>query len=134
MRRFFERRSLRPALAIVGLTTLVAPAHAEIKDFEFQLVKTELRIGTAVVEVRLIDKRTGQLVPNAVIFIQRIDMAPDQMPTMASRIVPMPSTQPGVYVFSTNLMMQGGWRLSLSAKVQGETGTLQNELILQAKP
>jgi hypothetical protein len=30
--------------------------------------------------------------------------------------------------------MAGGWRLSLGAKVQGETGTLENKLILKALP
>jgi hypothetical protein len=30
--------------------------------------------------------------------------------------------------------MAGGWRLSLGAKIQGETGTLKNELVLKALP
>jgi hypothetical protein len=46
----------------------------------------------------------------------------------------MPSTEPGTYRFKTNLTMEGGWRLSLGAKVQGETGTLANKLILKALP
>ena len=28
--------------------------------------------------------------------------------------------------------MQGRWRLSLAAKVQGETGTVEDKLVLQA--
>jgi hypothetical protein len=28
--------------------------------------------------------------------------------------------------------MAGGWRLSLGAKVQGETGTIENKLVLKA--
>ena len=54
--------------------------------------------------------------------------------TMAAPIEAMPSTEPGVYRFKTNLMMAGGWRLSLGAKIQGETGTLENKLVLKAVP
>ena len=81
--------------------------------------------------MRLVDKRSGAAVPDAVIFATRIDMAPDGMPTMTAPIEALPSTEPGVYRFKTNLMMAGGWRLSLAAKLQGETGTLENKLVLR---
>jgi hypothetical protein len=32
------------------------------------------------------------------------------------------------------MTMAGGWQLSLGAKVQGETGTVENKLVLQATP
>ena len=66
------------------------------------------------------------------IFATRIDMAPDGMEMMASKIEALPSTEPGTYRFKANLSMEGGWRFSLGAKVQGETGTIENELVLQA--
>jgi hypothetical protein len=87
-----------------------------------------------MVSVRLVDKLTGKEVPDAVIFAMRIDMAPDGMPTMTAPIEALPSTEPGIYRFKTNLTMEGGWQLSLGAKIQGETGTLQNKLILRAVP
>jgi hypothetical protein len=71
-------------------------------------------------------------VPDAVIFAKRLDMAPDGMPTMTTPLEPLPSTDPGVYRFKTNLPMEGGWQLSISAKVQGETGTVENKLVLKA--
>jgi len=46
----------------------------------------------------------------------------------------MPSTEPGVYKFKATLTMAGGWQLSLGAKVQGETGTVENKLVLKATP
>ena len=88
----------------------------------------------AVVAVRLVDKRTGKPVPDAVIFAKRIDMAPDGMPTMTAPLEQLPSTEPGVYRFKTSLAMEGGWQLSLGAKVQGETGTVENKLVLKATP
>lgn len=111
------------------------PALADIKDYEFQLTQTELKQGDGVVvTVRLIDRRTGKAVPDAVIFASRIDMEPDGMATMASKLEPLPAPEPGSYSFRTNLIMEGGWRLSLAAKVQGEDGTVESRLILKATP
>ena len=111
------------------------PALADIKDYEFQLTQTELKQGDGVVvTVRLVDRRTGKAVPDAVIFASRIDMEPDGMATMASKLEPMPALEPGSYSFRTNLTMEGGWRMSLAAKVQGEDGTLESRLILKATP
>ena len=124
------------ALAVaLPLAAASHAAFADIKDYEFRLVQSELRQGnSAVVAVQLIDRRSGKPVPEAVIFAKRIDMAPDGMEMMASPIEAMPSTEPGTYRFKTDLSMAGGWRLSLGAKVQGETGTLENKLILKALP
>lgn len=110
------------------------PAQAAITDYEFQLVETELKEGPAEVAVRLIDKRTGQPVPGAIIFAARADMQPDGMETMTSSIEAVPSSTPGIYRFRVELSMEGNWRLSLAAKVQGETETLQGRLVLRARP
>jgi len=119
-------------VVLIGSGTL---ARADAKDYEFQLVQKEMKKGDgAIVAVRLVDKRTGKPVPDAVIFAKRIDMAPDNMPTMTAPLEQLPSTEPGVYRFKTNLMMEGGWQLSLGAKVQGETGTVENKLVLKATP
>ena len=85
-----------------------------------------------MVAVRLVDKKTGKMVPDAVIFARRLDMAPEGMPTMTSELEPLPADEPGVYRFRTNFTMEGGWQLSLAAKVQGEKGTLQARLGLKA--
>ena len=123
--------ALAAALSVLGLST----ARADIADYEFRLVQANLKQGDgAMISVRLVDKRTGKAVPDAVIFAMRIDMAPDGMPTMTAPVEALPSTEPGIYRFKTNLMMEGGWQLSLGAKIQGETGTLQNKLVLRAVP
>ena len=61
-------------------------------------------------------------------------MAPDGMETMASSIEQLPSTEPGVYRFKTELSMQGRWQLSLGAKVQGENGSVESKLVVTAVP
>jgi hypothetical protein len=120
--------------AALALSGLVAPAFADIKDYEFQLVQSEAKKGEAVIAVRLVNKKTGKAVPDAVIAAKRIDMAPDGMAEMATRIDQLPSTEPGVYRFKANLSMEGRWQLSLGAKVQGENGTVENKLVLKATP
>jgi YtkA-like len=123
--------------AAVIATLCAAPASslfADVQDYEFQLVQSEAKKGDAIVAVRLIDKRTGKAVPDAVIAAKRIDMAPDGMADMAGRIEQLPSAEPGVYRFKANLSMQGSWQLSLAAKVQGENGTVESKLVLKVLP
>jgi YtkA-like protein len=110
-------------------------ALADVKDYEFQLVQSEMKKGDgAIIAVRLVNKKSGKPVPDAVIFAKRIDMAPDAMQEMTSPLEQLPSTEPGVYRFKTDLTMQGRWRLSLGAKVQGEEGTVATQLVLKALP
>lgn len=122
--------------ALIALAaTSAAPAWAGIKDYEFQLVQMEVKKADSTeVAVRLVDKRSGKTVPNATIFAKRLDMAPDGMETMTSTVTPEPSTEPGVYRFKVALPMAGGWRLSLGAKVQGESGTIESKLPFKAVP
>ncbi|USJ28537.1 FixH family protein [Ensifer adhaerens] len=131
--------TLKPAVAaaLIGLTFtgLSSNAWAAVQDYEFQLVKNEIKPGSeAEIAVRLVDKRSGKLVPDAVIFAQRVDMAPDGMEMMAAPIEALPSVEPGIYRFKAQISMAGGWRLSLGAKVQGETDALENKLEFKAIP
>ncbi len=135
MNFFSTKRLTSVALVSCALTTVAPYAWAGIKDYEFQLVHSEIKKGdSAIVAVRLVDKRSGQVVPDAVIFARRVDMAPDGMAEMAEPIEQLPSTEPGVYRFKAALVMAGGWRLSLGAKVQGETGTIDNKLDFKTVP
>ena len=79
------------------------------------------------------NKKTGKQVPDAVIFATRLDMAPDGMQEMATKIAAMPGGEPGIYKFKANFGMAGRWQLSLGAKVQGETGTVENKLVITAQ-
>ena len=128
----------RTILSMVPIALLVlalgSPVLAEIRDYEFQLMRNEVKKGDALVAVRLVNKRTGKAVPDAVISAKRIDMAPDGMATMAAPLEQLPATEPGVYRFKTELVMAGRWQLSLAAKVQGETGTVESKLVVRALP
>ncbi len=127
-RQFLRALALGAALTI-GHSPL---AFADIKDYEFQLIDKEVKEGQAVVTVKLIQKSTGKAIPDAVIFAKRIDMGPDQMEAMTAPLDLLPSSEPGIYRFKTDLTMAGQWALTLGAKVQGESGTVENRLIVKA--
>jgi hypothetical protein len=129
-----QRKTACFAAAIALFGFAASPACADIKDYEFQLVQSEARKGDATIAVRLLNKKTGKTVPDAVIIAKRIDMAPEGMAEMATKIEQVQSTEPGVYRFKANLSMEGRWQLSLGAKVQGEVATLQGKLVLKATP
>src|SRR3954467_1344808 len=103
-------RVVLTALICLLCAVIALPALADVKDYEFQLVQSQMKKGDgAIVAVRLVNKKTGKTVPDAVIFAKRIDMAPDGMATMAESLDQLPPTEPGVYRFRTNLSMAGRW-------------------------
>jgi hypothetical protein len=122
--------------AFVGLVMAgsITIARADIKDYEFQLVEPTVQAGPdKTIAVRLVNKTTGKPVPDAVIFATRLDMAPDGMQEMVTKIAPVPGGEPGTYRFKASFGMAGRWQLSLGAKVQGETGTVENKLVIAAQ-
>lgn len=126
-------RALLGAL-VIAVLGMNFSAYADVKDYAFDLVTKEIKQGEAVIEVRLVNSKTGAAVPDAVIFATRLDMAPDGMEAMTTKVETLPSQEPGIYRFKTILTMAGGWQFSLGAKVQGETGTVEDKLILKALP
>ena len=127
-------RAVQAAFIGVAMAASIAVARADIKNYEFQLVDPALKAGAdRIITVRLINKATGKPVPDAVIFATRLDMAPEGMQEMVTKVTPMPGTEQGTYRFKANLSMAGGWQLSLGAKVQGETGTVENKIVIRAE-
>ncbi|MGO7762006.1 FixH family protein [Rhizobium ruizarguesonis] len=123
---------LLSGVLIVGSATVSLAAS---EDYEFQPVSTDVKQGQgSLVSVRLVDKRTGKPVPDAVIFTTRMDMAPEGMEMMTTPVEAASCTEPGVYTFKSDFTMAGGWRFKLAAKVQGEPDTVEGEVVLKAAP
>lgn len=134
MKGLYRARAATVALFGAALVGMTLPAHADIKDYEFQLMQPTVQAGSdRIVAVRLVNKTTGKAVPDAVIFATRLDMEPDGMQEMATKVTAMPGTEPGTYRFKANFSMAGRWQLSLGAKVQGETGTVETKLVVTAE-
>jgi hypothetical protein len=126
-------KSTLAAAAFMAAMSLTGAAFPGANDYVFEPVKAELKKGDdVVVSVRLKHKATGKPVTDAVIVQTRIDMGPDGMGEMASPLTPVPSNEPGVYSFKTDLSMQGRWLLSIAAKVQGEPQTVVGKIIFRA--
>jgi hypothetical protein len=112
---------------------LANAAFAGANDYAFEPVKAEIKRGDDVtVAVRLVHKPTRKPVADVVIIQSRIDMAPDGMAEMAAPLTPLPSPEPGVYAFKTELSMAGRWLLSIAAKVQGEPETVVGKITFRA--
>ena len=134
MKKFHISRALRAALIGMAVIGSAGIARADIKDYEFKLAEPTVAVGKdKIVTIQLVNKKTGKPVPDAVIFASRLDMAPDGMPEMATRIVREPGGEPGSYRFKAAFGMEGRWLLSLGAKVQGETGTVEGKLVITAQ-
>jgi hypothetical protein len=127
-------RAAFAALIAVAVLGFPAIARADIKDYEFRLLAPTVAVGKdKIVTVQLVNKATGQPVPDAVIFATRLDMAPEGMAEMATKIVQEPGAQGGTYRFKAAFGMEGKWLLSLGAKLQGETGTVEAKLVITAQ-
>ncbi|TKT71636.1 heavy metal RND transporter [Afipia massiliensis] len=134
MKTFKYIRAIGAALIGIAMTGSVTVARSDIKDYEFQLVDQTVKAGPdRTVTVRLFNKATGKPVPDAVVFATRLDMAPDAMQEMATKVVPVPGAEPGSYKFKATFGMAGRWLLSLGAKVQGENGTVEGKLVITAQ-
>ena len=134
MKKLHITRAVQAALIAIVMSGSATAARADIKDYEFQLVDQTIKAGPdKTITVRLVNKTTGKPVGGAVIFATRLDMAPDGMQEMATKIAPMLGGEPGTYKFKATFGMAGRWQLSLGAKVQGETGTVENKLVITAQ-
>src|SRR5262249_7902210 len=119
--------------ALAAAAILNSSALAGANDYAFEPVNAQVKKGDDVTGAgRLVHKPTGKPVPDAVIILTRIDMAPDGMAEMASPLSALPSPEPGVYAFKTDLGMAGRWLFSIAAKVQGEPETVVGKITFQA--
>jgi len=134
MKTFNFARAFTVAAMVAAISGASTAALADIKDYNFELVDQTVQAGAEkVIAVRLMNTKTGKPVPEAVIFATRLDMAPDGMQEMATKVSPLPGAEPGTYRFKATFGMAGRWQLSLGAKVQGETGTVENKLVITAQ-
>ncbi|WP_063690876.1 FixH family protein [Bradyrhizobium stylosanthis] len=124
---------LSTAALAATLSFAASAAMAGAGDYAFEPVNPEMKKGEDVtLALRLVNKKSGKPVPDAVIFKTRVDMAPDGMAEMESAVAPLPSKEPGVYAFKTDMPMAGRYQVTLSAKVQGEPETVTGKVVVTA--
>src|ERR1700738_5438751 len=87
-------RALLAAFIGMAMAGSTPTARADIKDNKFELVEQTIQAGPdKVITVRLMNTKTGKPVSDAVIFATRLDMAPDGMQEMATKIAPVPGAE-----------------------------------------
>ncbi len=134
MKTLKTTRAMQVALIVAAIGCTSTQALADISDYRFELVDQAVKAGPdKIITIRLMNHKTGKPVPGAVIFATRLDMAPDAMQEMVTKVTPVPDGEPGTYKFQATLGMAGRWQLSVGAKIQGETGTLENKLVITAQ-
>jgi len=127
------RMASASAFFAIAIALISSAAVAAANDYAFEPVAPEMKKGDDVtVALRLVHEPSGKPVADAVIFRTRVDMAPDGMAEMESPVAPLPSAEPGVYAFKTDLPMVGRYLFSIAAKVQGEPETVVGKVILKA--
>jgi hypothetical protein len=72
------------------------------------------------------------VVPDATLFISRLDMFPHGIGRTEAALEPLPDTLSGYDGFETDLTMEGGWGLTLAARIPGVSDPVQRRLVLQA--
>ena len=131
---------MHPKSILAGLVLAAAAMAPDLtfarpNDYAFQPVKAEVKKGEDVtIAVRLIRKATRKPVVGAIVTPTRIDMAPEGMAEMASQATALPTGEPGVYAFKTELSMEGRWQFSVEAKVPGEREAVVGKVIFKATP
>src|SRR5436305_13881413 len=108
MKTLTLKRATQAALIAAMVTGAGTAVKADIKDYKFELVDQSVQMGPdRVITVRLMNTKTGKAVPDAVIFATRLDMAPDGMQEMVTKIAPVPGAEPGSYKFKATFSMAG---------------------------
>ena len=128
MRLAFGAFLLGATLAMTGAD----PALAAPQDYVFEAVQSVQESANAIISVRLVNKVSRKPVTDAVILQTRLDMSPDNMADMTTKVTPLAPGEPGVYRFEADLSMGGRWALKLAAKVPGEQETVRGEVIVTA--
>jgi hypothetical protein len=121
---------------LLGATLTITradPVLAAPQDYVFEAVQSKVQESPkAIISVRLVNKVSRKPVTDAVILQTRLDMSPDNMADMTTKVAPLAPVEPGVYRFQADLSMGGRWALKLAAKVPGEQETVRGEVVVTA--
>lgn len=136
----FSRTLAALLLAFVTIEVAACGPKLMRAEYRFELAGQPQRIapGINVVLIRLVKVPENTPVSGAVLFELKADMSPEQMVGMTAPVRVLPEAQPGIYPLEIsfgNVSNQSGkWALTFSAKLQGETQTVQGNVTAQLEP
>jgi hypothetical protein len=122
------------AFTLVLSSALATAAFAGAGDYRFELASAQpAGAGKTDIALKLVHAPDGKTITDAVVFESKLDMGPSGMDDMAGKVTPVSPSTDGLYRFTTKTGMAGKWALHVSAKVQGETETVQGTVEFDAK-
>ncbi len=116
------------AAALAGVAVLAGPVGSAVagpQDYRFEAVQKDVpATANAMMAVRLVHIPDNKPVAGAILFQPKLEMP---MEGMAPMMAPVKAAAPdgkGNYPFTADFSAPGPWVLTVSAKVQGEPGTV----------
>lgn len=121
------------AIMLAASAAFTGAAYAAAADYRFEVVGQPARAGNqATITLRLTHIPTGRAITDAVIFQTRLEMPMQGMAPMSGRLSAAQPDGQGNYRLTAEMTMDGEWRLSLSARVQGESEVVRATLPIRA--
>ena len=117
----------------VAVGALVALSAFKPAEMSWKADRTNVPVNiTTQIRLQLFDGAGNPVARPVTVLSSRIDMGPDGMQSMTAPLRVVPSQQPGVAVFETNLYAPGRWSLSLSAKIAGAAKLVTGSITITA--
>ena len=130
-----SRILIQGAFALAALLGAITPATAAQDAatkaaYHFTAQPTVLKAGVPTTFSVQIMSPDMSPVTGAKVSATRVDMGPDGMAEMTTKVVAAGSTGSA---FTTTLPMPGRWAVSIEAKIPGEAAPVRGQVILEAK-
>ncbi|MBI3452740.1 MAG: efflux RND transporter periplasmic adaptor subunit [Rhodospirillales bacterium] len=122
-----------------GVATLVAallilfPGLSGAAAQTWEAVNPQIAVGKNIrLEVRLVEADGKAIARLVTAKSTRLDMGPDGMATMTSRLKPVATTTSGALAFETDIVMAGRWALTISGTPAGQSTPISGMVIFTA--
>ncbi|MDE2162257.1 MAG: FixH family protein [Alphaproteobacteria bacterium] len=126
------------AVLLASITSAGAAAKPTSQPYRFELVGSPTPTGVKqhAVSVRIVRTSDNKAVAGATITSMRLDMGPENMPTMTAPVTTQPTPTHGIYSFSFDNGVvwaeRAKWALTITATVKGEPKPITGSVIFQA--
>jgi hypothetical protein len=131
--KYLVKGGLLAAVSGALLICVAGNALADPKDYRFEAVQPHVMAANDVmVTLRLVHVPDNKPVTDAVIISSKMEMPMGGMAPMTTKVSTVKPSKPGEYPFQSDLSAGGSWTLTVSAKVQGEAGTVTGSVPVMA--
>lgn len=113
------------SLVIAGLAFTAAVAKADPMEYRFEAVEKQVAVSqSSSIAVRLVHIQDRKPVAGAILFQPKMEMPMAGAAPMPTKVALGTPDGKGIYPLVADLSMAGSWILTVSAKIQGESGAI----------